>query len=457
MNILMMSNTYFPITGGLEKSIQSFARQFRKMGHKVLIAAPEYPGVSKKEYGVARIPAIQNFKGTDFSVNLPIPGIVEKFIEVFRPDIIHAHHPFFMGDMAMRVAGQYNIPLVFTYHIMFEQYTDYFPLNSETGKNFVIELATGYANLCDHVIVPSESVREMLIERKVKTPVWVVPTGVDTKAFRKGDRAGMRRRLKIPKDAFTAGYTGRVSPEKNLEYLGRAVSLFLKRQKNARFLVVGKGSYSEPLEKLFRGQGVLDRVHFAGVLRGRKLVDAYHAMDAFAFASQSETQGMVVTEAMAAGLPVAALDGPGVREVVKNRANGRLLPAGARPESFVKALEGLMREKDESMRAAALATAESFSMENCALKALHAYQSVKTRRRFSKRIHRPWETVMNRIKTEWEMLANLGKAAGTALAEAAAAPLHVPAGAAKRKKGKAPAGKSTLVRTQEMDEASVLA
>src|SRR5437867_7598453 len=101
MNILMMANTYKPLVGGLEKSIEAFTNEYRKSGHKVFIVAPEYPDMVP-ENGVIRIPAIQNFNGSDFSVQLPIPGVLIEALGDFRPDIVHSHHPFMVGDTALR-------------------------------------------------------------------------------------------------------------------------------------------------------------------------------------------------------------------------------------------------------------------------------------------------------------------------------------------------------------------
>jgi 1,2-diacylglycerol 3-alpha-glucosyltransferase len=418
MNILMMSNTYYPITGGLEKSIDLFSREFRRRGHKVLIVAPEFKG-SKKLPGVVRIPAIQNFNGTDFSVSLPVPAIVSKIVHAFKPEIVHAHHPFLMGDMAMRLAKQYGIPLIFTHHTMFEQYTDYFPLNTEAGKNFVMELTTGFANLADHVIAPSESVREILMERGVRTPIWVIPTGVVMSQFKKGDGAKMRRKLKIPAKAFVTGYAGRISAEKNLAFHARAVSGFLKKNKNAFFIVVGDGPFMPEMKKIFEETEVTRQVRFAGILKGKKLTDAYHAMDVFSFASESETQGMVVTEAMAAGIPVLAIDAPGVREVVRDRKNGRLLKTEDIRE-FAKALDWFSRlsaVQKKKLKTEALKTAEAFSIENSAMKMLRLYEK-KSQAREDAEDESLWSSVMRRIKTEWDMLSNLGKAAGNTIAEA---------------------------------------
>jgi glycosyltransferase involved in cell wall biosynthesis len=209
------------------------------------------------------------------------------------------------------------VPLVFTHHTLYEENVHYVPGNEEALKRFVIELSTGYANLADKVFAPSESVMELMQAHGVQSSIEVVPTGIDVKKFIHGDGQAVRKQHNIPADAFVVGHVGRLAPEKNLEFLAWAVANFLKSQPAAHFLVVGKGPSEEVIQQIILQEGLQDRFHMAGVLKGDDLINAYHAMDVFVFASQSETQGLVLTEAMAAGIPVVAVDAPGVREVVK--------------------------------------------------------------------------------------------------------------------------------------------
>jgi glycosyltransferase involved in cell wall biosynthesis len=416
MKILMMTNTYAPIVGGLENSIEFFSEAFREKGHTVKIIAPDFDDAEEIE-DVVRVPALPNVHGTKFSVALPVPEFVAEFIKEYEPDIIHAHHPFLMGDMALRIAGQYSIPLVFTYHTMFEQYTDYFGLDIEAVQAFVIKLASGFANLCDHVIVPSESIKKVLEEREVKTPIAVVPTGVDVENFKEGDRSFYREKFSLQDDDYVVGNLGRISSEKNLIFLGEAVSEFMKKNEKACFLVVGNGPAEEKFKAIFEGKGVLDRLHLAGVLKGQDLVNAYHAMDVFAFASKSETQGMVVTEAMASGLSVVAIDAPGVREVVRDGVNGRLLPTESRNE-FVDALQNhfeLSETQKETLKEKARDTAEEFSMDNTSKQALKIYKITRFLHEQPEQREKKWFSILERLKTEWGMLKNIGGAAGEAI------------------------------------------
>lgn len=417
MKILLMTNTFLPIVGGLERSVIAFTKAYRKRGHKVLIVTPEMENVKTDPYGVIRIPALQHFTGSDFSVQLPTPDILTKTLNVFRPDIVHSQHPFLIGDTALRVAKQYNVPLVYTHHTMFEQYLQYVPLGADALKRFVVELSICYANHCHHVFAPSESIRDILVERGVTRPISVVPTGVEIKLFAAGNGPVLRRAHKIPAKAFVVGHTGRLASEKNLEFLARAVASFLKEKKEAHFLVVGKGPSEEGIREVARQAGVAERLHLAGVLKGRRLADAYHAMDVFAFASQSETQGMVLTEAMAAGVPVIAVDAPGVREVVKDKINGRLL-AREDLNDFRKALEWyekLSTRERKEIQKEAKKTAGHFSTEKCAERALSIYERLLLKEFFAgTQEGNLWDAALRRIQAELELLAQVTKA-GTAI------------------------------------------
>jgi glycosyltransferase involved in cell wall biosynthesis len=422
MNILMLSNTYLPHVGGVARSVEAFSREYRARGHRVLIVAPAFNGTRGDGADVIRVPAIQKFNGSDFSVRLPIPGFLMATLQDFRPDIVHSHHPFLLGDTALRIAAAFNVPLVFQHHTMYEQYTHYVPGDSPALKRFVIDLSTGYASLCDQVFAPSESVAAVLRNRGVETPISVVPTGVDTGRFVRGDGASIRAEQGIPPDAFVVGHVGRLAPEKNLPFLAEAVARFLDKHVQARFLLVGDGPSVEEVRRIFTRHGLLNRLHLAGVLEGQALVHAYHAMDVFAFASRSETQGIVLVEAMAAGRPVVGLDAPGVREVIQDWYNGRLL-YGQRADEFAAALDWVA-ERDEArrtpLREAALQTADRFAMPRCAERALSLYESLLGSEGAAKKGAEGWEgtlwhTALRRIEAEWDLITTRTQAASTAV------------------------------------------
>jgi len=408
MKICMLTNTYRPHVGGVARSVQTLVDQCRAAGHSVQVIAPSFPGDEHEaELQVLRVPALQRFNGSDFSVRVPIPNMIARRIEQFAPDVIHTHHPFLLGDAALRIAYQHDLPLVFTHHTLYENYTHYVPFDSRTLKRFVVRLATDYANCCDAVIAPSQSVSALLEERGVRTPISVIPTGIDSAALASGDGPSFRAERGLPADAFVVGHVGRLAPEKNLEFLAEAIARWLRDDRQRRFLLVGDGAMSIPLRRRFERAGVEDRVLACGKLTGQTLSDAYAAMDLFAFASQTETQGMVLAEAMAAGLPVVALDGPGVRDVVGDRRNGRLLPAESDPTAFA---EALARAEDSATRAewhtAACATARDFDQVRCAAAVLELYRSVTLHERHPGDDWNWWQRLLGRVEAEWELISS---------------------------------------------------
>lgn len=274
MNIVIFTNTFTPHVGGVARSVSAFTEAYRERGHRVLIVAPEFARAPENEQGVIRIPAIQNFNASDFSVALPIPTGLNDKLEAFQPDIIHSQHPFLLGMTAVRAARYFQVPLVFTHHTLYEQYTHYVPGDSPLLRRFVIELATHYANLTDQVFAPSEGIRTLLLKRGVSKPVRVIPTGVKVEQFASGDGAAFRKANRIPDEAFVIGHLGRLAPEKNLEFLARAVASFIRSRPQTFFLVIGTGPSETKIRTAFSQAGLDDRLLIVGILQWQELADA---------------------------------------------------------------------------------------------------------------------------------------------------------------------------------------
>lgn len=428
MRILMVTNTFTPHVGGVARSVQSFRDALCRAGHEVMVAAPEFDGAPADEPGVVRFPAWKHFHHSDFSIPMPVPGRLARHVRAFAPDLVHSHHPFLLGHTALRIAAQHGLPVVFTHHTMYERYTHYLPLNSRRLQRFAVELAVGYCNLCDAVVAPSSTVAECLRQRGVKTPVRVIPTGVEVEHFQAGNGHRFRQHHQIPQDALLLGYLGRLSAEKNLGFLSRVVSRFLQNRPDSHWLVAGQGPAREIVQAACAAAGVGARLHLAGVLQREELADAYRAMDAFVFASQSETQGMVLAEAMAAGTPVVAVDAPGVRDIVRDGCNGRLL-ATEDEGDFLAALAWLAElPAAERRRLAdqAAATARRFSMANSVAEVLHLYGLVLDQAPRSTD-NGAWRQTAKRLEEEWKILYNIAQAVNEALRSAApSGPEHAP-------------------------------
>lgn len=412
MNILMVTNTFVPHVGGVARSIESFSEHFRQLGHNVKIIAPMFDGTPEHEKNVLRVAAIRNFNHTDFSVSLPIPHYLHDELEQFDPDIVHSHHPFLLGATALRIAHAYKLPLVFTHHTRYEDYTHNIPGDSPALKRFVEALATNYANTCDHVFVPSESMASVIKERGVVRPITVVPTGVDIGHIGSGDKSAFRRTLGIPDTAFIVGHLGRLTKEKNIPFLMRAVAEFIKHADpnlDIRMVIFGDGPVRAEISAFFENQGLGEKLYLAGAVSKDHVADAYHCMNVFVFSSQSETQGMVITEAMAAGLPVVAVDAPGVREVVATGHNGYLLDDCSQTK-FVEALltlSSLPADQMDVLKSNALDTAKNYAMSSTALKAISVYLSlVEYDSGARDDNYAMWTNALGLFEAEWEILTN---------------------------------------------------
>jgi glycosyltransferase involved in cell wall biosynthesis len=224
--------------------------------------------------------------------------------------------------------------------------------------------------------------------------------------FAGGNRQRFRRRFRIDDKATVVGHVGRLAAEKNLDYLARAVASFLATRPDTLLLVVGAGESGEAIEREVLAMAAPHQLAMAGRQTGQDLADAYAAMDVFAFSSQSETQGMVLAEAMAAGVPAIALDGPGVREIV-NESNGRLLAGDAAEAEFAAALGDVTadRESLNQLAEAARRSAREFSIEKCADRVLQVYERLV--RDFAPERESdpgPWDRLLGRLEIEWNLL-----------------------------------------------------
>jgi 1,2-diacylglycerol 3-alpha-glucosyltransferase len=332
---------------------------------------------------------------------------VGDFVEDFKPDIVHSHHPFLLGDAALRIARRWEIPIVFTHHTLYEQYTHYVPFDSPTLKRMAVQLSTEYCNLCDLIVAPSKSIATLLHGRGVQTPIEPIPTGIDLDAY-VGNQGGTFRETKgIPAESTVVGTVGRLAKEKNLLYLAKAVAAYLNGHPEAVFLVVGDGDAKEEMLSLLKQGATDDQIFAVGQLSGQNLLDAYAAMDCFVFASQSETQGIVLAEALAAGNPVVALDGPGVREVVVDGKNGFLLPGNASPATFAEGLEKLLDQKEtfKACSAEARRSVESYTTRACAERILSCYERVVDEQDPGEGdIPDVWHRVLTDIESEWDLI-----------------------------------------------------
>jgi glycosyltransferase involved in cell wall biosynthesis len=418
MNIVMFTNTYNPHVGGVARSVDGLARGLRTIGHQVLVVAPTFPDAKESTDEIVRMSALQDFTGSDFALPSPLSRSLTTRLDDFAPDIVHSHHPFLLGGTALRISASRNLPIIYTNHTRYDLYSHYIIQHSEIMKRLALSLTTGYCDLCDAVIAPSKSTADFLLKQNVESPITVIPTGVNTLPLGNVDTAHERKELGIPDEAFLVGHVGRLAQEKNLTYLANALVLFLKSNESAHALIVGGGIMAEPMAKIFARGNVSGRVHMTGVLTGSRLSNAYAVMDAFAFSSVSETQGLVLIEAMSAGVPVVALDAAGARDVIEQNENGFLLPEDTSPNMFAATLTrtaNLNAISTQKMRENAYLTAKSYSQEKTVRRTVDLYSTtIDQITKSQPRETGLWKNAKRNLAEQWNILGNVANAVGDA-------------------------------------------
>ena len=402
MRVALFTNTYMPHAGGVARSVEWLRSGLEARGHACLLVAPDYAGQQIPSPGVIRVPAIRNFNGSGFSLRLPIPARIGEAIRRFRPDIVHSHHPFLLGDSALRMAYQWDRPLVYTHHTRYEQYTHYVVKESAWLKRFVSELVAAYERCCDRVIVPGESLARV-VRGTSGVSVDVIPTGIDLAAFRRGGRGRGRKRLGIPAEAVVIGHLGRLEPEKHLSYLLAAVAESMGRRPERRFLLLGEGSErARALAQMTEAVGA-ERLHTAGFIRPEDLPDMYAAMDVFVFSSLSETQGIVLAEALASAVPVVALRATGVSDIIVDGCNGRLLDPESGHAVFADAMDDVLswRDTDGRLAAALRRSVAGYSREASLTQMEATYASLIGFR--ESRDASLWDRLLNRLEGERDL------------------------------------------------------
>jgi len=354
-------------------------RNLEALGHSVELVVPDYPDYEEQNKKIHRVLSLPLKEPL---IPLPFPGKkpIQKIVETFQPDIIHTHHPFLLGKIALKVAKRNNVPIVMTYHSMYEEYIHYVPFLPEgILKGFVIRNVKNFANKLDAIVAPSESILKILHERKLKPPVRVIPTGINPKYFvtSPATRLSTRKNWGVKEEDVVIISFARIAKEKNFNLLFQAFAQILKKVSVPLKLVLGGDGPAKPeLEKLSQTLGIQKNTIFTGEIRHEDVPNFLAGGDIFAYSSTSETQGLVTLEALASGLPAVVVDAPGNRDAVLRDVCG--LVSGTDLDSFSSALIQLITKKDLRMKLAGNARkrAEEFSESRMAEKMAELYKSL---------------------------------------------------------------------------------
>ncbi|WP_462324926.1 glycosyltransferase [Desulfoplanes sp.] len=330
IRVAMFTNNYLPFIGGVPIAIHRLAAVLKKLGHAVLIVAPRYEQKSPTEHerDVFRLPC---FTRPTADKGVVVPNIFSlaalKKIRTFSPEIIHIHHPFWMGTLGLWIARRLKIPAVYTYHTRLEYYSYAVPLPKTLFRNFLAHaLVRRIGNRCDAVVVPTEASEHYLRMIGVKTSIFVVPTGIETDRFGpypKTERVDLRARLGIKNHELVLVSASRLSVEKNIDFLLQAIDQLARDcPKQFKLVLIGEGPEKTRLARVATQSGLQDTIIFAGSVSPERMPLYYTLGDVFVFASTSETQGMVILEAMAGGMPVVAVRASGIDDFVINGVTG---------------------------------------------------------------------------------------------------------------------------------------
>ncbi|SHO48861.1 glycosyltransferase family 4 protein [Anaerocolumna xylanovorans] len=330
MNIGLFTETYYPEINGVANSVFILKRELETLGHTVYVFTTTTPGAPEYEYNVFRVPSLPFILITERRIGMFYQPKLAGTIKKLNLDIIHTHTEFSLGIFGRIMAKELKIPMIHTYHTIYEDYTHYlthFKSLDGRAKAFARIFTKVCCNTVAHVIVPTEKVRELLQKYSVHRDISVIPTGVDLKKFdpflyQPEEIKRLKGEYSIGKEEKVILYVGRVSREKNIIEIVNAMEGYMKERKTVKFLVIGGGPEMDELRSRTRALKLEDRIIFAGAKPWDKIGLYYQLGDVFVSASKSETQGLTYIEAMAAGLPAVAKEDDCLNDILIDGVNG---------------------------------------------------------------------------------------------------------------------------------------
>lgn len=384
MRIGLFTDTYPPFINGVSTSVLMLKQGLEKLGHEVYVVTVNDESFSyKEEDGVLKIPSfpigLMNFRQSGI---YPLKAL--KIIKKWKLDIIHSHTEFSIGTFARLISKQLNIPLVHTYHTMYEEYIYYITKGYfDSASKKLVEYLTLF--LCDktidELIVPTEKAKELFKDKyKVKRDVYVIPSGIDTTRFYrenidKNEIINLKKDLGLKKTDFIVLYVGRIAKEKSIDFLINNFNSVLKQIPKAKMIIVGDGPDIKDLIDLAKKEGLENKIIFAGKAPWTDVPKYYSLCDVFVTASKTETQGLTVMEAMGASKPVVAIRDESFELMITDKKDGLFFDD---EKSYVDMIYEVYKNKklrDEISFNARL-TADKYSPYNYAKNVLKVYEKV---------------------------------------------------------------------------------
>jgi 1,2-diacylglycerol 3-alpha-glucosyltransferase len=400
MRIGMMVDLYKPYISGVTIYVEIYKKYLEEMGHDVFI----FTFSGDKDYiddesNVYRSPGLPISEG--FALNFAHRRYIKRVIQTM--DIVHVHHPFISGQLALRYCRPLNIPIVFTNHTRYDLYAQtYAPvLTREISQTFIQTYLPRFCSRVDMVISPSKGMADILQTLNIDVPITVVPNGVDISKFRHAADPDKRNKLGFSHGDVLFIYAGRLAAEKNLPLVIKSFNAVAQSVDNAHLLIVGNGAIEDLLKEMAGQTPSADRIHFTGRIPYNELPDYLSMCDVFVTASTSEVHPLSVIEAMATGLPVLGIDSPGIGDTVEDGITGLLStndPMVFTAKMMRLCLDSELRKK---MCLAALETSNQYSIENTGAIMLSHYEKLvdqtgSRRRGLGYTLRRAWENLITK-------------------------------------------------------------
>ncbi|MEP6755004.1 MAG: glycosyltransferase [Chthonomonadales bacterium] len=379
MRIAILSESYEPVQNGVSTSVRTLADELRGKLHHVCVIAPQHPENEQGTF-VIRVPSWLSPLNEDYPLPYPVFPKLRLEFNKMDIDVIHTQSPWFLGLLGARLAKQSKIPLVSTYHTLYNHYGHYlFFLPKPAVESMLQWWLPDYYNKCTHIIVPSQVAAESLKSAGVQRPMSIIPTGAplpDTICFTSRSKKAIRARFGIPATAKLLLYAGRLAQEKNIELVLSAFSRVAMEHENVWLLIVGGGPHEPQCRHLASRMRSGNRIVFAGPMSRHELDPIFASADIFVFGSSTETQGLVIAEARAAGTPSVVVNGGGAPENVKHGEDGFVVPPEA--DVFAKHINMLLQDNKllKTMSEACKRNAVHFTPDNMANQVLEVYRNV---------------------------------------------------------------------------------
>ncbi len=371
MKIAVFTDCFLPAINGVVTSVRLQLEALAELGHEVELFCPQYAQHQSEEEGVFRLSAIPFPFHKREQMTFPWPPRVMKRIWTEPYDLFHLHTPFSVGLIGLSAAAVRGIPRIFHHHTLWEEYVDYLPIPTSVTERGSILLCRTLANSCQGVVAPSARVKERFGEQGVRRPIDVIPTGIRSELFQDGTR-----RAEHQKDEEVLLYMGRLAHEKSLDVLVRVFARIHESRPSTRLWMVGDGPARASLENQARELGLEEACRFFGFVDRSTLKDFVASAELFLFTSLTETQGLVLLEAQAGGLPVVAVRASGVDEAVDPGVTGFLVEPGEEEEMAEKALRLLSNpELHRTFSLAAQEWSANFSLEGMGRALVCSYEN----------------------------------------------------------------------------------